>query len=89
MDGDHLKQNLAAKAARLKRYVESKKRRQHNNLFENNERALYKKLNINERKHNPPDAETPDAAKIMRYWNELWSTPVTHANIKWIRTRRR
>lgn len=82
---DLLKQKLAAKSNRLRRFQESQKRRNHNRLFQNNQKAFYKQL-ISKSTTEQPALTTTKKGEILEFWNNVWSEEKTHNfKAKWIK----
>ena len=79
---DNLRQQLKAKAARLRRYKVTHKRKKQNIEFVNNQKKFYNSLQN-------PTPESPgadiDHENMYGYWNELWSTPARYNDdAKWL-----
>lgn len=77
---DILKQKLAVKSKKLKRYNNSVKRKTDNNLFIKNQKLFYNKLNSEEIRI----VEAPTKAAVEDFWKNLWSTEVIHRNSSWL-----
>ncbi|CAK1579245.1 unnamed protein product [Parnassius mnemosyne] len=87
---DTLKQKLALKCNRLKRYKKSLQRKQDNNLFINNEKMFYRNLNAGLRNTTADNIDrqhhdTPNKEELESFWSNIWETQVTHnTEAKWI-----
>lgn len=81
---DLLKQHLAARVHRLKRYKESNLRKSQNHIFNSSQRAFYKSLNTPTNRAN--SETTPDAQSMKTFWKNIWSNTTQHnANATWIK----
>ncbi|CAG4950683.1 unnamed protein product [Parnassius apollo] len=72
---DTLRQKLAVKSNRLKRYRKSRKRREDNALFTKNEKLFYRRLqqSVNDTSGLPPRKE-----EVEKFWRSIWSEKVSH-----------
>lgn len=79
---DLLKQQLAARAKRLRRFKESRQRRQDNHQFKDNEGRFYRQLKATT---NNNEDEQPDKDDTKSYWKNIWAVPKQHRKkAKWI-----
>ena len=75
-----LKQRIAAKATKVKRYDNRIKQFQGNRNFETNQERFCKNLEGKEERTKPPNAEDATA-----FWKGIWSTKVEHKrDAEWI-----
>ncbi|XP_030749987.1 uncharacterized protein LOC115877806 [Sitophilus oryzae] len=81
---DYTKQRLQIYANRMRRYKEAYQRRIDNKLFQNNQKAFYRKIqNPYDQTHNN---NTPTAKETRDFWCKIWEEPVRHKeNTEWIR----
>lgn len=88
---DLLKQHLAAMSKRLKRYRTNNERRLHNILFTTNEAKFYKGIiesasnsseGNNGGEQHKNNENHPSSEDIKRYWEDIWSKPVTHISVR-------
>ncbi|CAG5027216.1 unnamed protein product [Parnassius apollo] len=72
---DTLRQKLAVKSNRLKRYRKSRKRREDNALFTKNEKLFYQRLqqSVNDTSGLPPRKE-----EVEKFWRSIWSEKVIY-----------
>ncbi|CAG5036371.1 unnamed protein product [Parnassius apollo] len=72
---DTLRQKLAVKCNRLKRYQKSRKRREDNALFTKNEKLCYRRLqqSVNDTSGLPRRRED-----VEKFWRSIWSEKVIH-----------
>lgn len=86
---DYLKQKLQVYAHRLRRYREAYRRRQENNLFKNNQRAFYRKLQI-QTPHPTAERTSPTEQDVHDFWSKIWGKSVTHnRSAGWIKEEKR
>ena len=79
---EDLKQRIKAKAATIERFENRTKAYKQNKLFNTNQKRLYEQLRNGESNQNA----TPEAEPTKRYWENIWSNPVTHReNAEWIK----
>ena len=77
---EELKQRIAAKATKIKRYDNRIKQFQGNRSFETNQERFCKNLEGKEERTKPPNAEDATA-----FWKGIWSTKVEHKqDAEWI-----
>ena len=69
--GTFLRNKIQAGTTKIRWHEERKLTRRQNNLFQNNQRQLFKELGGDAKSTN----EIPDAAKSKAFWEELWSKP--------------
>ena len=72
-----LKNKIQAGSTKIRWFVEKKVARRQNNLFRNNQKQLYKELSGDAKSVTD---EPPDAAECRKFWSEIWSVEVEHAN---------
>lgn len=81
---DQLKQILAVKSNRLRRYRESDLRRKQNKLFQTNEKQFYRSIQ-NDNVQGQNQGEVPDAQEVNKYWRDIWTQSKQHnSNADWI-----
>lgn len=81
---DLVRQKLAAKVNRLRRYKQSHKRRMHNKLFENSQKTFYR--NLEEGELNQAQERIASDEGVLEFWANLWEEQKTHrGNAKWIK----
>lgn len=81
---DHLKQILAVKSNRLRRYREAATRRSQNALFYRNQKAFYRALQTQTHNNQPPE-QPPDPKPTLEYWKNIWADTTQHqTNARWI-----
>lgn len=73
---DTLKQKLAAKTGRLKRYKDCTKRKRENKSFYRNEKQFYRSLFANNTQQK--DIKTPTENALTKYWSSIWDSPIEH-----------
>ena len=73
---EQLKQQITAKADKIKRYESRVDQYQQNRLFQNNHKRLFTKLEGLE----TDNSIIPDAKETREYWNSIWSKQVTHSD---------
>lgn len=79
---DLLKQKLAIKANRLRRYRDCNMRKQQNSKFKTDQRAFYRQLNAQKIQVQ----EIPQKEEIVGFWERIWSHGKTHrTDAKWLR----
>lgn len=82
---DELKQKLAAKSRRLRRYKETTERKLQNSMFRQNEKVFYQQLRPNcnfQRENNG----APDQQNLEQYWSDIWSETHHHnSEAHWIK----
>ena len=78
---DTLKQTVQALAQRIRRYEDQSKRRLENNMFNNNEKLFYRKLNDNMN----INQNTVNLEEIENYWKNIWSNPKEYKESEWIK----
>ncbi|XP_026323226.1 uncharacterized protein LOC113232673 [Hyposmocoma kahamanoa] len=81
---DTLKQKLAIKVHRLRRYKKSQQRRNDNTIFTTNEKLFYRNLqkpsnSTNEENNtNTNNASTPTKEQLETFWSGIWEDQVQH-----------
>ncbi|XP_044751744.1 uncharacterized protein LOC123311738 [Coccinella septempunctata] len=70
-----LKQRIAALGNRLRRYNKRTQRYRDNNLFANNQRQFFRKLDEDK---NVQTTKTPSPTDMHKYWSNIWSNKGTH-----------
>ncbi|XP_044762004.1 uncharacterized protein LOC123319205 [Coccinella septempunctata] len=70
-----LKQRIAALGNRLRRYNKRTQRYRDNNLFANNQRQFFRKLDEDK---NVQTTKTPSPTDMHKYWSKIWSNKGTH-----------
>ena len=69
-----MKQQIIAKAAKIKRYKSSVDQSQQNRLFQNNQKRLFAKLE----ELQTYNSTIPDAEESREYWDSIWSKKLVH-----------
>ncbi len=83
---DQLKQILAVKSNRLRRYHESNLRKKQNKLFQTNEKQFYRSIQMNNAQ-GPNRGEVPNAQDVNKYGRDIWTQSKHHnLNAGWIQT---
>ncbi|CAG5024723.1 unnamed protein product [Parnassius apollo] len=77
---DHLKQSIAARGKRIRRFTERSTRFNQNRLFQSDQKRLYKSL---ERPEVCGTGPVPNQANTVAFWRGLWSEPVNHSEGPW------
>ena len=72
---EEIKQRIAAKTGKIKRYQQRIHQFQQNRLFINNEGRFYQNLNA-ENEHQ--DSEAPDANDAKNFWSNIWRQEAHH-----------
>ncbi|CAK1594840.1 unnamed protein product [Parnassius mnemosyne] len=81
---DTLKQKLAVKANRLRRYRASQKRKIDNAIFDRSENKFYRRLRLNPN-NNLSNTQPPSLKHIEDLWKGIWSESVRHRkDVSWI-----
>nr|AAA92147.1 reverse transcriptase [Bombyx mori] len=75
---DTLKQKLALKAHRLKRYNNSQKRKNENTIFLTNEKLFYRNLIKPKTDRDNSNIDIPTAEQLEMYWARLWENSAKH-----------
>ena len=78
--GTFLKNKITAGATKIRWFEEKNLMRRQNNLFQNNQRQLFKELGGAVNNTN----EIPDAAKSKAFWEKLWSEEVDFTRGSWL-----
>ena len=80
-----LKQQLKATSQKIRRYNDRCDQYKENQMFRNNQRALYQRL---EQKGGAPvRCEAPDSELVKTFWEEIWDDNTKHnEKAKWIDT---
>ena len=75
-----VKQRILAKASKLKRYKGRKVQFDDNNLFNTNQRQLYRNL-----KGAAIVSENPNQEEVIKFWSDIWSKETKHNDkAQWI-----
>ena len=78
---EDLKQRIKAKSTTIQRFEERNKAFRQNRLFNTNQKRLYEQL----RQGCPEQNAIPEAEPTRRYWENIWSNPVSHRkNTEWM-----
>ena len=70
-----LKNKIHAGSVKIRWYVEKRVARRQNNLFQNNQRQLYKELGGDAKGRTN---DIPDAAESREFWGNIWSAEIEH-----------
>ncbi len=82
-----LKGKIEAGSTKIRWFVERKVARRQNNLFQNNQRQVYKELGGGT---NGNTNEVPDAAESKKFWEGIWSVETEHVkDATWLGEARR
>ncbi|CAG4983474.1 unnamed protein product [Parnassius apollo] len=77
---DDLKQRIAVRGKRIRRYTERSTRFNQNRLFQSDQKRLYASL---ERPVVSGTGPAPNQADTVAFWRGLWSEPVSHSEGSW------
>jgi len=69
-----VKQKLVAKAAKLRAYTKSYRRRMDNRVFRSNEKKFYRSMG----KEDEQSTEGPTKEAITKFWSGIWSHKIKH-----------
>ena len=72
---EEIKQRIAAKTGKIKRYQQRINQFQQNRLFVNNEGKFYQNLNA-EKEYQ--DSEAPEANDAINFWSDIWGKEAHH-----------
>ncbi|XP_050550436.1 uncharacterized protein LOC118279092 [Spodoptera frugiperda] len=78
---DTLKQKLALKSHRLKRYKKAQERKNHNSTFVMNEKIFYRNLRTKTQTTETPhdtNIELPTTEQLEAFWSGIWEDEVQH-----------
>ncbi|XP_063899231.1 uncharacterized protein LOC135119187 [Helicoverpa armigera] len=76
---DTLKQKLALKVHRLRRYKKAQERKNDNAMFSNNEKNFYRHLHTTQTDTTTEThTETPTAEQLETFWGSIWEQRVQH-----------
>lgn len=78
---DTLKQKLASKVHRLRRYTKAQQRRNDNTIFTTNEKIFYRNLNkphTDNNTSNESTTNTPTKEDLESFWSSIWEEQVEH-----------
>ncbi|XP_050561144.1 uncharacterized protein LOC126912570 [Spodoptera frugiperda] len=75
---DTLKQKLALKVHRLRRYKKAQQRRNDNTIFTTNEKIFYRKLNTSHTNITDDLNTTPSKEQLEAFWAGIWEESVNH-----------
>lgn len=79
---ENLKQKISALGNRLRRYHERAQRYQENNIFSNNQRQFFRKL---DEQKNESASMAPSPTEMQKYWKSIWPPKDEHkTNTTWI-----
>ena len=70
-----LKNKIQAGSTKIRWFVEKRTTQRHNNLYNTNEKQLYKELGGDVKHEN---SETPDKAASKEFWENIWSVKAGH-----------
>ena len=80
---EELKQRTVAIAAKVGTYQESLGSFRQNEVFPNNHRQFFRKLNQEEERY---DDDQPDAEESKKFWEDICSESVNHSrDVKWLK----
>ena len=75
---EEVKQRLLAKAGKIRRYKKKQKTFADNNLFQNNQRNFYRKLEKGGSDPTPVDSNPEDQARTLNFWKNIWENEAGH-----------
>lgn len=82
---DLLKQTLAVKSNRMRRYKRSEERKEHNKLFTADQKGFYRQLNKNQN-IGEDQHQTPSKDEVVDFWKKVWMSEKQHNHkAKWIK----
>ncbi|XP_075990912.1 uncharacterized protein LOC142986339 [Anticarsia gemmatalis] len=82
---DTLKQKLALKVHRLRRYKKAQQRKNDNILFNTNEKVFYRNLLKPHTNTQTAPTETPTKTQLEEFWSNIWEKDIEHNNqAEWI-----
>lgn len=84
MHMETMKQKIAALGSRMRRYHKRTRKHRENNLFSNNQKEFFKRL---EEGHKNQREAPPNPAEMQKYWSNIWSKNEVHnKEASWIKT---
>ena len=75
---EEVKQRLLAKAGKIKRYKKKQQTFKDNNLFQNNQRDFYRKLEKRGSVPAPVESTAEDQARTLNFWKDIWENEAGH-----------
>ncbi|XP_075983196.1 uncharacterized protein LOC142981283 [Anticarsia gemmatalis] len=82
---DTLKQKLALKVHRLRRYKKAQQRKNDNILFNSNEKIFYRNLQKPHTNTQATTTDTPTKTQLEEFWSNIWEKEVEHNHqAEWI-----
>jgi hypothetical protein len=75
---EEVKQRLLAKAGKIKRYKKKQQTFVDNNLFQNNQRNFYRKLEKRGSDPTPLDCTPEDQTRTLNFWKNIWENEAGH-----------
>ena len=79
---EEIKQRIAAKTAKIKRYSDRISQYQQNRAFQNNQKRLYQNVDCGEKQK---ESQAPQSEQARDFWSSIWSKKVDHnKEAKWL-----
>ena len=75
---EEVKQRLQAKAGKIRRYKKKQQTFLDNNLFQNNQRNFYRKLEKRGSDPTPIDCTPEDQTRTLNFWKNIWENEAGH-----------
>ena len=79
---EEIKQRIAAKTAKIKRYSDRISQYQQNRTFQNNQKRFYQNVDCGEKQK---ESQAPQSEQARDFWSSIWSKKVGHnKEAKWL-----
>ena len=79
---EELKQQVVAKAAKVKRYEGRVEQYRQNRMYQSNQKRLFERLENKERSNEV----SPDTQENKKFWSDIWDNPASHnEQAKWLK----